>query len=286
MRHRRSFGFTLIELLVVIAIIAILAAILFPVFAAAREKARQIACLSNEKQIGLAFMQYDQDNDERFPAGANNVSGGNTWGIGWAGEIYPYLKSTAVYTCPDDGQTPVARNASGTDVPVSYALNMAITRTDYNGASCVFGNLNSPSKTVLLCEASGLPVRPQNIVDTGAEYGNNSAVTQGLCMYGGQTGYGGLEEGGLFETGYMSHVVPSQADCFSNYDEFYKKDGRHQLGSNFILADGHCHWFRGSQVSTGDSAATATTPQGPQSTWYGPAAGTDDPTFPATFSRI
>jgi prepilin-type N-terminal cleavage/methylation domain-containing protein len=64
----KSFrAFTLIELLVVIAIIAILAAILFPVFAQAREKARAIDCISNEKQLGLAFMQYTQDNDEKFP---------------------------------------------------------------------------------------------------------------------------------------------------------------------------------------------------------------------------
>ena len=66
-RDRRR-GFTLIELLVVIAIIAILAAILFPVFAKAREKARQASCQSNEKQLGLAFLQYVQDNDEKFPA--------------------------------------------------------------------------------------------------------------------------------------------------------------------------------------------------------------------------
>src|SRR5579875_2583519 len=62
--HNRRHGFTLVELLVVIAIISVLAAILFPAFASAREKARQIACLSNEKQMGLAVMQYSQDNDE------------------------------------------------------------------------------------------------------------------------------------------------------------------------------------------------------------------------------
>jgi prepilin-type N-terminal cleavage/methylation domain-containing protein len=70
-RHRKV-GFTLIELLVVIAIIAILAAILFPVFAKAREKARQISCASNEKQLGLAFLQYEQDNDEMEPGIPNN----------------------------------------------------------------------------------------------------------------------------------------------------------------------------------------------------------------------
>ena len=66
-------GFTLIELLVVIAIIAILAAILFPVFAKAREKARQITCASNLKQIGLGFTQYIQDYDERLPCGTDDI---------------------------------------------------------------------------------------------------------------------------------------------------------------------------------------------------------------------
>src|SRR5690349_1235069 len=89
---KASYGFTLIELLIVIAIIAILAAILFPVFARARENARRSSCQSNLKQIGLAFAQYTQDNDERLPM-AYNYYGGGTTGVPrtWSGEIEPYL---------------------------------------------------------------------------------------------------------------------------------------------------------------------------------------------------
>src|ERR1700693_1312670 len=98
MRHREKKGFTLIELLVVIAIIAILAAILFPVFARAREKARQTFCLSNMKQILLAAMMHGQDYDERLmpswlnympPPASNNFSNGTPWTI----FIQPYMKN-------------------------------------------------------------------------------------------------------------------------------------------------------------------------------------------------
>jgi prepilin-type N-terminal cleavage/methylation domain-containing protein len=96
---RRRTGFTLIELLVVIAIIAILASILFPVFARARENARRTSCLSNSKQLGLALMQYAQDYDERLPLVTNvNTNNSNVWK--WMDGLFVYTKSTTVFTCP------------------------------------------------------------------------------------------------------------------------------------------------------------------------------------------
>lgn len=95
MRSRK--GFTLIELLVVIAIIAILAAILFPVFARAREKARQTSCLSNLKQLGLGMLMYAQDYDECTPVA---YSGINWWNGTWRERLLPYVKNYQIYDCP------------------------------------------------------------------------------------------------------------------------------------------------------------------------------------------
>ncbi|MBM3497593.1 MAG: DUF1559 domain-containing protein [Armatimonadetes bacterium] len=113
MLHRRSVptaAFTLIELLVVIAIIAILAAILFPVFSRARAKARQTACLSNVKQIGLALEMYCQDNDEAYPVVDHAV------GYEWWDPLYPYVKNAQVFRCP-------AYKAAATEPASDYVLN-------------------------------------------------------------------------------------------------------------------------------------------------------------------
>ncbi|MDQ2687639.1 MAG: DUF1559 domain-containing protein [Armatimonadota bacterium] len=125
-------GFTLIELLVVIAIIAILAAILFPVFAKAREKARQIACISNEKQVGLALIQYSQDYDEnliRTWYTYNDKSDPATDRYKWMDAIYPYIKSENVFTCPSDSVNRYVyyKKLAGPDDAHygSYALNAA-----------------------------------------------------------------------------------------------------------------------------------------------------------------
>jgi len=143
--ERRYQGFTLIELLVVIAIIAILAAILFPVFARARENARKSTCQSNLKQLSLASLQYAQDYDEMYPScrvAPNMCSGQANYKLTlvWAEEIFPYVKNSGVYVCPsrvslnwgECGNTPdsaralIPKNHYGVNCkPFTYGLAMA-----------------------------------------------------------------------------------------------------------------------------------------------------------------
>jgi prepilin-type N-terminal cleavage/methylation domain-containing protein/prepilin-type processing-associated H-X9-DG protein len=127
--RRPSFrGFTLIELLVVIAIIAILAAILFPVFAQAREKARQTACLSNMKQVGTGLMMYAQDYDEALPVQVNQVQKFwlDTAAPNWCRGIFPYVKNRQVYLCPSAGKETYPGYQPSPDGETSYMGNAAV----------------------------------------------------------------------------------------------------------------------------------------------------------------
>src|SRR5690242_9553375 len=114
-------GFTLIELLVVIAIIAILAAILFPVFAQAREKARQTACVSNLKQIGTAAQMYAQDFDEHLPGTELGEDDGEYF---WIEMLAPYTKNRDIFSCPSASEkTQFASNGISREFSYSYAMN-------------------------------------------------------------------------------------------------------------------------------------------------------------------
>jgi len=161
-RYRKPSGFTLIELLVVIAIIAILAAILFPVFQKVRENARRTSCLSNMKQLGIGFTQYVQDSNERYPcvdAVYPNEAIDKNYCDGWANMIYPYVKSTAVFACPDDSSAPLATTPNA---KISYVMNYMIWNQDYWVAShgLKLARFVSPASTVLLYEGKDRVANP------------------------------------------------------------------------------------------------------------------------------
>jgi len=298
MIHRSSAGksdaaFTLIELLVVIAIIAILAAILFPVFAKVREKARQTSCLSNEKQLGLAFTQYVEDYDEKLPVGDSNRSCCSE-GEGWASELYPYVKSTGLYKCPDDSTNPdTTTNPGFTAYPVSYAIDDSWERGSFGDGSGSGGTMvasataafNSPAKTILISEVSGVtsyltdPLEGKELPNYPASF---SPATNGLEAYNDGT-HGSYTSGYASATGYLGGRNGYTDNAPGNF--YAITTGRHTNGSNFLLADGHAKWFNGSSVSDGFNAATQTGTQG--GNFGGSSAdGTEDTQFAITMSAI
>ena len=172
----RRRAFTLIELLVVIAIIAILAAILFPVFAKAREKARQSSCGSNLKQLGVAFMQYTQDYDEEMPYSAS-AAYATPW-ASWVpaqtvsaaqpcdvtqGAIFPYIKSAQVFICPSDANARAKK--------LSYSMNAMLSGVSLSSA-------DSPSTCILLVDES-------NSLNDGNISGTNPADVPSYIHTGG-----------------------------------------------------------------------------------------------------
>ena len=157
----RGSGFTLIELLVVIAIIAILASILFPVFARAREQARKSSCASNEKQLALAMLQYAQDYDEQMPpfshgSGYQGSAGyGGADGMRWADMIFPYVKSKQVFDCPS-GDHRLDLLAGGQWFQIStYSygyVSPSSGATDFGVAGRSLAEIPDPSGTIMLAD--------------------------------------------------------------------------------------------------------------------------------------
>ncbi|MFO8081404.1 MAG: DUF1559 domain-containing protein [Armatimonadota bacterium] len=154
----RRKGFTLIELLVVIAIIAILAAILFPVFARAREKARQTSCLSNLKQIGLAETMYQQDYDETTGTYIQGAPSGVSSDYSWIDLLMPYVNNTQLFECPsaengyrtDDvgALGSYGANISDTDVP-------GLSGKDYLYCHRKVASFQAPSETAIFADTVG-----------------------------------------------------------------------------------------------------------------------------------
>ncbi|MBC8137659.1 MAG: DUF1559 domain-containing protein [Fibrella sp.] len=178
---KRTNGFTLIELLVVIAIIAILAAILFPVFAQAREKARQTSCLSNQKQIGLGMLQYLQDFDETFPR-AWYISNGpsNATRYKWIDGLATYVKSEAIFTCPSDDANKPYKFQNGTNYG-SYAMN-ATYWAGTDGVAPPYEQpltaLPVPSQTIWVLETANTGLN-NNFEIEWANSASNPPITKG-----------------------------------------------------------------------------------------------------------
>lgn len=187
-------GFTLIELLVVIAIIAILAAILFPVFGRARENARKSSCQSNLKQLGLGIQQYAQDYDETYPA--SYVWTGAAWAsprLTWKAMIEPYVKSTQVYSCPSNRQN---QQSDGSPSPLTNAIfprSYAAVGESNSSAGQDFGNGSSGNGAAMPGDSAGVRLsRFTNtaqtimVVDSGHPTGNGTQSD--TVLWGGCSG--------------------------------------------------------------------------------------------------
>jgi prepilin-type N-terminal cleavage/methylation domain-containing protein/prepilin-type processing-associated H-X9-DG protein len=243
-RPKRN-AFTLIELLVVIAIIALLAAILFPVFARARENARRSTCSNNLKQLGVGLIQYVQDNDEFFPPGTNLGVAGGTGDRGWAGPIYPYVKNTQLYKCPNDITV-----ATAPAVTVSYGIPKVLVATNNtpNTMGAHMSQFNATARSVAMFEVNGCTADVRNPL----EQGSCTATGKSTVSPGGKLAFG---------RGWTTNGTGN-----------YTTNPYHFDGANYLAVDGHVKFFKPFAVSPGVDAPSPTSPQDDDNT----AAGTQN----------
>jgi prepilin-type N-terminal cleavage/methylation domain-containing protein/prepilin-type processing-associated H-X9-DG protein len=225
-QNRRS-AFTLIEILIVIAIICLLAAILFPVFARARESARRASCQSNLKQLGLAYTQYTQDYDEWLVP--QWVGGGSTIRY-WPALVQPYIKNTQIYLCPSErrrGNRSVAQVGGGN---TNYGYNRTVQPDGPAAGSNSLGGEGSAS--------SFTPGRVHTLAaveDAAGTIMFGDAVTwdSGSPPYAGGDYYGN-------DTPFLGWFATNP----TTDRQSYYPDPRHLEGSNFVFVDGHVKWFK------------------------------------------
>lgn len=258
---KKRSGFTLIELLVVIAIIAILAAILFPVFAQAREKARAAACLSNEKQIGLALMQYVQDYDETYPAAAFSTNPGqpfwNDWSntITWDNVVNPYIKNGvagtnsdfvknvgkggAIFECPSDKKDKVPWLSGRSGMTYSCAATWEPDNVNQPLKQGLFAKLDNPDSTGNYTRVRALadvpaPSTTLALVEFPFNQSASNWPQNPECMSAMQQQ---LYSGGNWYDG--SGPVEARKPANQPY---------HSGGWNYVFADGHVKWQKPTQT--------------------------------------
>lgn len=201
-------AFTLIELLVVIAIIAILAAILFPVFAKAREKARQTACLSNLKQIGTSIMMYVQDYDETYPVNGTDLSNRGAYGRqcnSWRTLIFPYVKNTDVFKCtsnPDNEALTLDNNSVDSPPPAFFVSYNCNGQTVLSQAGVAESDLKLPATTIAILEAYVGPAGQKAAITEHLNYDFSEHQDDLFAGHSGFTNY-------LFADGHAKSLRPS-----------------------------------------------------------------------------
>jgi prepilin-type N-terminal cleavage/methylation domain-containing protein/prepilin-type processing-associated H-X9-DG protein len=219
--RKSNRAFTLIELLVVIAIIAILASILFPVFARARENARRSSCQSNLKQIGLATMQYTQDYDEKFIRYATDEGG-------WVSMLQPYLKSEQILQCPSEpfSAPPPPNPGLGLQRSTDYSYNLNLGYVVGSGPTTISSAiLTQPAVTVQVIDGIGPGV------------GNPYAWTNGC---------------------FDDVTCPAGFASFAPAED--KAAQRHLDGQNTLFCDGHVKWYKGATATQSAAIYSGPTP--------------------------